>query len=166
MGLGRPVPRHPPGGRLRHRRPLARDLPEVVGGDPRGLRPLPWQGLSHIKTMVVAPYVEHHIHEGVPQTVTQHLAAIRMLFDWLMVSQVLSLNPASSVRGPRYSIMKGKAPMLTAAEARRLLDSIDMGHVVGLRDWALIGPMVYSFARVSAVVKMRIGDYYPNGKRY
>lgn len=57
-------------------------------------------------------------------------------------------------------------PVLSAADARRLLDSIETGHVVGLRDRALIGLMVYSFARVSAVVKMRVGDYYPNGKRY
>src|SRR5205085_5168768 len=82
------------------------------------------------------------------------------------VGQVVSFNPASSVRGPRYSIRKGKTPVLSAADARRLLDSIETGHVVGLRDHALIGLMVYSFARVSAVVRMRVRDYYPNGKRY
>lgn len=116
--------------------------------------------------MVVAAYIEQLTHERAPQTVKQHLAAIRMLFDWLVIGQVLPSNPASSVRGPRYSIKKGKTPVLSAADARRLLDSIETGHVVGLRDRALIGLMVYSFARVSAVVKMRVGDYYPNGKRY
>jgi integrase/recombinase XerD len=124
------------------------------------------QGLFDIEPMVVAAYVEQLTRERAPQTVKQHLAAIRMLFDWLVVGQIVSSNPASSVRGPRYSIKKGKTPVLSAADARRLLDSIDTGHVVGLRDRALIGLMVYSFARVSAVVKMRVGDYYPNGKRY
>jgi Phage integrase family len=89
-----------------------------------------------------------------------------MLFDWLVVGQVIPFNPASSVRGPRYSIRKGKTPVLSAADARRLLDSIETAHAVGLRDRALIGLMVYSFARVSAVVKMRVRDYYPNGKQY
>lgn len=124
------------------------------------------RGLNDIEPMVVAAYVEQLSRERAPQTVKQHLAAIRMLFDWLVVGQVISFNPASSVRGPRYSIKKGKTPVLSAADARRLLDSIETGQVVGLRDRALIGLMVYSFARVSAVVKMKVRDYYPNGKRY
>ena len=123
-------------------------------------------GLKDIEPMVIAAYVEQLTRERAPQTVKQHLAAIRMLFDWLVVGQVVPFNPASSVRGPRYSIKKGKTPVLSAADARKLLDSIEMGHVVGLRDRALIGLMVYSFARVSAVVRMRVRDYYPNGKRY
>ena len=52
------------------------------------------------------------------------LAAIRMLFDWLVVGQVLATNPASSVRGPKHSVRKGKTPVLAADEARALLDSI------------------------------------------
>jgi hypothetical protein len=35
-------------------------------------------------------------------TVKQHLAAIRMLFDWLVTGHVIETNPAHSVRGPRY----------------------------------------------------------------
>jgi integrase/recombinase XerD len=124
------------------------------------------QVLNGIAPMVVAAYIEQLTHERAPQTVKQHLAAIRMLFDWLVVGQVVPFNPAASVRGPRYSIKKGKTPVLSAGDARRLLDAIDVSHVVGLRDRALIGVMVYSFARVSAVVKMKVGDYYPNGKRY
>jgi integrase/recombinase XerD len=122
--------------------------------------------LDTIEPLVVAAYIEQLTRERAPQTVKQHLAAIRMLFDWLVTGQVLPHNPAHSVRGPRYSIKKGKTPVLTAADARQLLDSIDTSHVVGLRDRALIGVMVYSFARVSAVVGMKVEDYYPNGKRW
>ena len=121
-------------------------------------------GLHDIEPMLVAAYVEQH--PGSPQTVKQHLAAIRMLFDWMVVGQVIPMNPASSVRGPRYSIKKGKTPVLSAQDARKLLDSIDTSHVIGLRDRALIGLMVYSFARVSAVINMQVKDYYQNGKRY
>ncbi|MCA1566127.1 MAG: site-specific integrase [Acidobacteria bacterium] len=122
--------------------------------------------LHQIEPMLVAAYIERLTQERAPQTVKQHLAAIRMLFDWLVTGQVVPFNPAASVRGPRYSIKKGKTPVLSAQETRKLLDSIDISHVVGLRDRALIGTMVYSFARVSAIVNMKVRDYYPNGKRF
>jgi integrase/recombinase XerD len=122
--------------------------------------------LETIEPMVVAAYIEELTRERAAQTVKQHLAAVRMLFDWLVTGQVLPHNPAHAVRGPRYSIKKGKTPVLTAKEARQLLDGIDTSHVVGLRDRALIGVMVYSFARVSAVVGMKVEDYYGVGKRW
>lgn len=120
--------------------------------------------LTDIKPVIVAAYIEQH--PGAVPTVKQHLAAINMLLDWLVTGQVLPMNPAASVRAPRYSIKKGKTPVLSGKEARRLLDSIDTSHAVGLRDRALIALMAYSFARVSAVVQMRVRDYYANGKRY
>ena len=86
----------------------------------------------------------------------QHLAAIRMLFDWLIIGQVLAVNPAHAVRGPKHVIKRGKTPVLTEDQARRLLESIDTSNVVGLRDRALIGVMIYSFARIGAVVAMRV----------
>lgn len=89
-----------------------------------------------------------------------------MLFDWLVTGQVLPSNPASSVRGPSHVVKRGKTPVLTAEEARKLLDSIDISSLSGLRDRALLATMVYSFARVSAVVGMLVEDYYPEGKRW
>ena len=88
-----------------------------------------------------------------------------MLFDWLVVGQVMPMNPASSVRGPRHSVKKGKTPVLAAEEARALLDAIDVSTLPGLRDRALIGLMVYTFARVGAAVGMRVGDVYVQGRR-
>jgi integrase/recombinase XerD len=122
--------------------------------------------LTQLEPMRVAVYIEQLTQDRAPQTVKQHLAAIRMLFDWFVIGQVMPVNPASSVRGPRYSIKKGKTPVLSVNDARKLLDSMDTSHVVGLRDRALIALMVYSFARVSAVVGMKVKDYYANGKRY
>jgi site-specific recombinase XerD len=66
-------------------------------------------------------------------TAKQHLAAIRMLFDWLIIGQVLAINPAHAVRGPKHVVRRGKTPVLTEGEARRLLDSIDASTLVGLR---------------------------------
>src|SRR5581483_3949033 len=101
-----------------------------------------------------------------PPTVKQHLAAVRMLFDWLVTGHIVEVNPASSVRGPKYVVKRGKTPVLTADQARTLIDSIETNSIVGLRDRALIGLMVFSFARVSASVHMRVEDYYQNGKRW
>lgn len=121
--------------------------------------------LLDIEPIAVAAYVEYLGDIYSKPSIKQHLAAIRMCLDWLVVGQVLPMNPASSVRGPSHVVKRGKTPVLTAEEARRLLDSIDTSTAIGLRDKALIGVMVYSFARVSAVVGMRVQDYYQNGKR-
>ena len=98
-------------------------------------------------------------------TVKQHLAAIRHLFDWLVVGQVVPHNPAASVRGPSHTTRKGKTPALDATEARQLLDSIDVSTPIGLRDRALIALMVFSFARVGAALTMRVEDVYTQDKR-
>jgi site-specific recombinase XerC len=89
-----------------------------------------------------------------------------MLFDWLVTGGIVATNPAHAVRGPKHVVKRGKTPVLTPDEARALLDSIDTSTVVGLRDRALISVMTFTFARVGAVVDMRVDDYYPQGKRW
>ncbi len=121
--------------------------------------------LADIEPIHVAAYIEALQETAAKPTVKQHLAAIRMLFDWLVVGQVLAVNPAHAVRGLKHVVKRGKTPVLTEEQVRHLLDSIDTSTLVGLRDRALIGVMTYSFARISAVVAMRVEDYYPNGKR-
>jgi len=85
----------------------------------------------------------------------QSLAAIRMLFDWLVVGQVARSNPASVVRGPKHVVKRGKTPILDPSEARKLFDSIPTDSLVGLRDRALIGVLIYSFARGSRTISPR-----------
>ena len=123
-------------------------------------------GLERIEPIHVALYVEELGHSFSKPTVKQHLAAVRMLFDWLVTGQVIRTNPAHSVRGPKHVVKRGKTPVLVTDQARELLESIDTSSVVGLRDRALIGVMTYTFARVGAVVGMRVDDYYPEGKRW
>ena len=120
--------------------------------DARGLT---LRGLTPIH---VAAYIR--THPGAAPTVKQHLAAIRVLCDWLVVSQVLPVNPAAAVRGPTHVVTTGATPVLSPAEARRLLAAIDPGTLAGRRDRALVSVMLYSFARVSAVIGMRRQDYF------
>ncbi len=125
------------------------------------------QDFLALNPVVVAAYVEQLLAGGMAKpTVKQHLAAIRMLFDYMVTGGVLPFNPAASVRGPKHVVKRGKTPVLRQDEARELLESIDVSTPAGLRDRALIGVMVYSFARVSAVVGMDVDDYYQQGKRW
>jgi integrase len=89
-----------------------------------------------------------------------------MLFDWLVRNQVVPFNPASSIRGPKYVVKRGKTPVLTAGQARELLDSINTSKMASLRDRAILGVMIFSFSRVGAVCAMNVEDYYQDGKRW
>lgn len=122
--------------------------------------------LDEIEPIVVATFIEQLGTTHSKPTVKQHLAAIRMLFDWMVIGQIVPSNPAASVRGPSHVVKRGKTPVLNAEQARELLDSIDCSKLAGLRDRALIAVMVFSFARVGAVVRMNVEDYYPEGKRW
>jgi integrase/recombinase XerD len=125
--------------------------------------------LADVKPPHVAAYIEWL---GLPDgrglskpSVKQHLAALRMLFDWLVIGHVIEHNPAHAVRGPKYSQKKGKTPVLDRDEARVLIGGIDTSSLTGLRDRALIGVMIYTFARVGAVLQMNVGDYFTEGRR-
>ena len=122
--------------------------------------------LEHLTPVHLAIYVEYLGRRLAKPSVKQHLAAVRMLGDYLVLGQVITANPTASVRGPKYVVKTGKTPVLTRAEARALLEGIDGGRVADLRDRALIGLMVYTFARVGAVLGMDVGDYYQQGKRW
>jgi site-specific recombinase XerD len=121
--------------------------------------------LSQVETIHVSAYIEEFSQTHSRPTVKQHLAGIKMLFDWLVLGQVIPANPAAIVRGPAHSQKKGKTPVLTTEETRELLDSIETNTLIGLRDRALIALLVYSFSRVGAAVKMRVEDHYTQGRR-
>lgn len=126
----------------------------------RGLPSIAAVGSIHI-----AAYVEELGRRHAAPTVKQRLAAIRMMFDWLATGGILPFNPASAVRGPRHVVKRGKTPVLAPDEARALIDGIDVGTQIGLRDRALIGLMVYTFARIGAATAMRVADVFVQNRR-
>jgi site-specific recombinase XerC len=113
----------------------------------------------------VRVWIEAGTREFAAPSVKQRLAAIRHLFDWLVTGQVVPVNPAASVRGPRHVVTCGQTPVLDPSEARALLDSIDVSKHAGLRDRALIGLMVYSFARIGAALGMAVEDVFTQNRR-
>jgi site-specific recombinase XerD len=119
--------------------------------------------LTAIRPHDVATYIEQLQKDASPPLVKQQLAAVRMMFDWLVVGQIVSSNPASAVRGPKHVVKTGKTPVLLAEEWRKLLNSIPTTTLRDLRDRALIATQTYSFARVGAAVKMKVEDLRPRG---
>lgn len=123
------------------------------------------RSIVQVQPLHVAAWVELQTREHAAATAKQRLAAVRHLFDWLVTGQVVPMNPAASVRGPRHIVKSGKTPVLEPDEARTLLDSIDVTTPAGLRDRALIGLMVYSFARIGAALGMSIDDVFTQRRR-
>ncbi|NEI67774.1 tyrosine-type recombinase/integrase [Rhizobium leguminosarum] len=120
---------------------------------------------SLITPIHVAGWIEEMTHTHSAPTVKQRLAAVRHLFDWLVIGHVMDTNPAHSVRGPAHSRRRGKTPVLAPEEARQLLDSIPTDTLIGKRDRALIGLMTYTFARIGAASTMEVRDVYVQNRR-
>jgi site-specific recombinase XerD len=119
--------------------------------------------LATIRPFDVATYIEGLQQQHSAPGVKQQLAAVRMLFDWLITGQVLPTNPAAAVRGPKHVVKTGKTPVLEGAEWRKLLASIPTTTLRDLRDRALIATLTYSFARIGAALKMKVEDLRPRG---
>jgi site-specific recombinase XerD len=140
------------------RRAYARACSQFFGWcEQRGLT------LTAIRAHDVATYIEQLQNEASAPSVKQQLAAVRMMFDWLVVGQIVPSNPASAVRGPKHVVKTGKTPVLEGTEWRKLLDSIPTVTLRDLRDRALIATLTYSFARINAALKMKVEDLRPRG---
>lgn len=123
------------------------------------------RSIGGIGPLHVAAWVEAQGQAVAAPSVKLQLAGVRRLFDWLVLGQVIPINPAASVRGPRHSVRKGKTPALIRDEARALLDSIEPSTPIGLRDRALIGLMVFTFSRIGAATGMAVDDVFTQGRR-
>jgi site-specific recombinase XerD len=121
--------------------------------------------LAAIESVHVATYIEQLSRGRSAPTAKLRLAALPDLLDWMVIGQIIPINPAAAVRGPRHIVRRSKMPVLGPVEARHLIDSIDTTTIIGLRDRALIGLIVYSFARIGAATEMRGEDVYTQNRR-
>jgi site-specific recombinase XerD len=119
--------------------------------------------LAAIRPFDMAAWVKELQEKHAAPGVKQQLAAVRMLFDWLIIGQVMPFNPASAVRGPKHVVKTGKTPVLDGTEWRKLIDSIPATTLRDLRDRALIATLTYSFARITAALTMKVEDLRPMG---
>jgi len=122
--------------------------------------------LEQTEPTLIAFYIEELGQRYSRPTVKQHLASIRILFDFFVTGGILKVNPAASVRGSKHVVIIGKTPILQPTDARQLVDSIQTDVIGGLRDRALIALMLYTFARIGAAMAVNVEDVYMNGRRY
>jgi len=119
--------------------------------------------LAELEPIEAATYIEFLKKEGkATSTIKARLSALRNLCDYMTSRGVLEWNPFSVVRAPRMSAGEGKTPILEAEDVRALFDSIGAEDVIDLRDRAILSLMLYTFARVGAVVKVD-GRHYEAG---
>jgi site-specific recombinase XerD len=119
--------------------------------------------LTTIRPFDVGEWIEQLQENHGAAGVKQQLAAVRMMFNWLITGQVAPVNPAAAVRGPKLVVKTGTTPVLDGAEWRKLIDSIPTETVRDLRDRALIATLTYSFARITAALRMEVEDLRPKG---
>jgi site-specific recombinase XerD len=107
-------------------------------------------------------------------TRTAYFKAVSRFSDWceahgLTLETVQPVHVAAYVEELGHTHAKptvGATPVLSAEEARTLLDSIDLSTIIDLCDRALIGLMVYSFARIEAAVSLKVEDFYPERRKW
>ena len=95
-----------------------------------------------------------------------YLSAIRAFFNLLVQRHVVVLNPALSVRTERYSAVEGRTPEISVEQSRKLLASIKVDSVAGMRDRAVVAVLIYTAARAGAVAKLRLKDFVHDGVQY
>jgi site-specific recombinase XerD len=127
--------------------------------------------LRQLTSFLIGDYIEHHLndkngHPLSPPSKKQHLAALRHFFDNQQMFHGVLLNPALSVRGPKYSVREGKTPAFDERQVRNLIDSIATNDIVGIRDKTLLMVLAYTAARAGAVAKLRTMDYVTDGRSW
>ncbi len=131
---------------------------------------LTWCDLTGIPDLetIRPPHVRLYLKtfKGEATTTKQHRAAVKVFFDVLVSTGELPVNPAASVKGPKLSISRGKTPVLSAEDTRKLLETIPTQNTLDLRDRALLACMFFSFARISAVLGLNVEDYHRQGPRF
>lgn len=138
----------------------AEDFLRFAGQTPTGQR------IETIRSVDVSDWVATMEAAGLAApTIKQRLAAVRMLFSALLEAHSVDINPATVVKGPRYSVDIGKTSVLTGEEVRALFDSIDCATLIGLRDRALIATMAYTFGRIDAALKVKVEDVIHQQRR-
>jgi integrase/recombinase XerD len=106
-------------------------------------------------------------HTGSVATQRQHLAAVRLLFDHLLEKGVVDINPAARAKPPRLERESAHTPVFEQNEIKAFLEAIKLDSLIDKRDKALCSVLLYGWARVSAVVTLRVEDYYERkGERW
>jgi site-specific recombinase XerD len=117
---------------------------------------------------ITPKFLRAHIERmpGAIPTKKLRLSAIRHFFDLAVTRHAIQLNPALSVRGEKFSVLEGRTPEISVAQARKLLQACREDAVIGLRDKVILSTFVYTAARVGAVARLTVADFSSNGESW
>jgi site-specific recombinase XerD len=104
-------------------------------------------------------------HKGKPRTQRQHLSAVRRLFDVYVLKGLIETNPAARVKAAKFSVRRAGTTSLDPDEARRFFAQLKSYSLLQQRNMALVRVFFHHAPRVSAVVKLRVADYFLKGKQ-
>ena len=106
-------------------------------------------------------------HAGGIATQRQHLAAVRLLFDHLLTKGMFDSDPAARAKAARLEREYSATPVFEEDEIRVFLGAIKTDSLIDIRDKALFSVLIYGRARVSAIVTLKVQDYYQRkGERW
>ena len=121
--------------------------------------------LEKVKAYHVGAWLDQH--PGSKSTQRQHLAALRLLFDSLLIRGVVEYNPAARAKPPKLVRESSRTPVFEPAEIAAFLASIKPNTLKGIRDKAIFSVLLYSWCRVSALTSLKVADYYErSGQRW
>ncbi|MGA8655254.1 MAG: tyrosine-type recombinase/integrase [Chthoniobacterales bacterium] len=119
--------------------------------------------LEFVRERHVGAWVESHL--GSERTVRQHLAAVRKLFDILVEKQILEFNPAARVKAEKFNDPKSRTATFEPEEAKRFFQSLNNYTLQNQRNLALARVLFHHCPRISAVINLRVRDYYLKDNR-
>lgn len=102
------------------------------------------------------------------KTKALYVGAARLFVDFLLDERIVTSrrNPLSRVKLRKVSSSGIKRRALTDDEVRLLIDSCDLGTVLGVRDRCIIRVMIYTALRISAVAGIMIEDLFMSKDRW
>lgn len=128
------------------------------------LRFFEWIGSRRLSANEVTPadvaaYLDAMCAVHAAASVRLHASALRSIFGWLAKAKMVTDDIVRAIHLPTGTVPRQQTAVLTPEQVRKLIRAIDTKSVVGLRDRALVGVIVYTFAPPSVAATINVGDY-------
>lgn len=92
-----------------------------------------------------------------PRTLAAHLSAIRSLYRWLNIEEIIDKDPAAALQSPK---LPSTLPIvLSASQLDLLFDAVDGSTPGGVRDGTMLELLIASGARISELARLCLNDF-------
>lgn len=123
------------------------------------------QGIAHVQEvdgLAITRYRNHleNEKEFKPRTINFHISAVSSLFDDLVDAHIIRFNPTKGIKRKKVPRNRVEAKLLSANQARTMLEAPNVEFLKGLRDKAILGVLFFTGCRVSEVANLRVEDYF------